>query len=202
MTIASSVPTISSLIQCDSVARRINFRAGRLRRKYGLAREEERDLRQQFWMALTRAMRRFDPGRCPLDRFVLMVLNRYYKYRVRQLSKAQESEVAGAMSFEDVGCAATVLVRDPSAEVAIGQADLRQDVAGVLKELSDKDRRICLAVMTCNSPNAAARQLRMSHSTVYRTMRRLRDLFIERGLCPPGFDGECSTSARPAKEQE
>jgi RNA polymerase sigma factor (sigma-70 family) len=179
--VSSALPVRSEFLS-ESVLRRIHFRAGRLRRKFGLSREDEKDLRQDFWAAIVRAGHRFDASRCAPDRYVAMVLNSRYKHHVREFMLARQRDAMDVMSIEDVGADAVELIVDPAAETALERSDLASDVQTILKTLSAEDRRICLAVMKTVSPHEAARRLGVFPSAVYRTLKRLQPTFAAMGV--------------------
>ena len=79
----NGVPTVAEFLN-DVTQRRIHYRVARLGRKFALSREDLEDLQQDFRMAILSARTQYDPAKCPLERFVKMVLNRRYKYHVRQ----------------------------------------------------------------------------------------------------------------------
>src|SRR5579872_1303988 len=59
--------------------------------------------------------------------------------------------------------------------------DLRRDVERVIAALSDGDRRLA-HLLTDSSPTEASRVLRISRSTVYQGIGRIKAAFIEAGL--------------------
>ncbi|HSW45693.1 MAG TPA: sigma-70 family RNA polymerase sigma factor [Phycisphaerae bacterium] len=161
----------------ESAQRRINYRLGRLARRYQLGPQDRQDLRQDLWLALLRASRRFDPARCPIERFVGMVLNRHCKHHVRQFAQARTNrpqQVAWDHRMEAV-------LLDPQAEADLRHVDLRHDVQALLAQLPRPQRRLCKALMH-RPPYQAARHLGISASTLYRQIRRLRPRFAEAGL--------------------
>ena len=153
--IASPRPTLDlppdSPFLSDEVARRIGFRASRLRRKNGLGFHDEQDFRQDLWLNLLQAAVRFDPAKCSLQRYVSMVLNSRYKHHLRELTQKRE-EAAGPVesdtcSLEGLGDEGQK-IRDSSAEQNSHRAVLAQDVQVVLDGLSDGDRKIVCAPQT------------------------------------------------------
>ena len=171
----------------DEVARRIGFRAARLRRKNGLSSHDELDLRQDFWLNLLQAAVRFDPAKCCLYRYVSMVLNSRYKYHLRELMQKKEEAVgpveAETYSLEGLGEEGQQ-IRDFAAEKNLHSAVLALDVQAIVNGLSASDRKICLAVMEHRTPGQAARALGVFPSEVYRALQRLRPVFERRNLNP------------------
>ncbi len=174
----SSSPADSEFLS-DSAAQRINFRVARLGCKFCLSRADQKDLRQDFWMILIRAARRYDPTRCPLDRYITMVLNVRYKFHVREFKHARKAQVINAISLEDVGEQITAFIVDPAAELTLAQIDTALDVQHVLQTLPAQDKHICQMVMTSKSPYEAAQRLGVFPSAVYRTLKRLRPVFAQ-----------------------
>lgn len=165
-----------------SVTKRINFRAARLRCKYGLCGEEEKDLRQDFWMTIVRSSKRYDAARCPLDRYVGMVLNRRYKHHVRELARADQHP-ATPMALEDVSPMLVEGIQDKASATTMERSHLTTDLPVVLARLSADDRQLCQLLMEC-SPYEAARRMGVAASTVYRAIRRMRERFMAVGLNP------------------
>ena len=169
----------------DKIARRIGFRAARLRRKNGLCSHDELDLRQDFWLNLLQAAARFDPEKCSLHRYVSMILNSRYKHHVRELARKNEDTVGLAesetCSLEGLGEEGH-LIRDEAVEQNLPRAVLVHDVKVVLDLLSDGDRKICMVIMEHGTPGEAARALGMSHWDIYRVLERLRTIFERRNL--------------------
>jgi RNA polymerase sigma factor (sigma-70 family) len=173
-----------SVFLSESITRRIHFRAKRLRRKFGLSREAEMDLRQDFWISLVRAAPRFDAKRCTPDRYAKMILNSRYKDYVRTRTRVRKVAAPDVMSMEDVDPNIVSLLVDPAAEMAMENVGTAMDVQSVVETLTPEDRRICHAVMTSASPTEAARHLGISHTSVRRSLKRLRPIFAAMKVSP------------------
>ena len=168
----------------DEIARRIGFRASRLRRKNGLCFHDEQDLRQDLWLNLLQAAVRFDPAKCSLHRYVSMVLNSRYKHHLRELTRNREATgptESETCSLEGLGEEAQN-IRDGAAELDTRRTVLAHDVQFVLDGLSDGDRKICMAVMEHRTPGQAAGAMGVFPSEVYRALQRLRPVFERRNL--------------------
>lgn len=175
--VSSSLPT--SPFFSNTIHRRINYRVSRLRRKYALNAEDAKDLRQDFLLTLVRAERRYDPTKCPLDRYISMVLNWRYKHHVREL--AREDEAEDVISLDEMTTDDLEELVEPAAERRLRQLETRLDIETILNRLSDDDRTLCRLLMM-HSPRESAEMLGIHTSTVYRRAARLRDVFSKAGL--------------------
>ena len=144
-----AIPTRYDFLD-DSVMRRIDYRVARLGRKYCLSVEDRQDIRQEFCLAMFRAGEKYDPERCPPERFVRMVLNRNYKHFVRKLARADENRARSVdtMYFDDVEPDLEYYIPNPKGEDDLRLVDLREDVRTVMKSLPEKLRDICLELMS------------------------------------------------------
>ena len=167
----------------DSVMRRINYRVARLGRKYCLSVEDCQDIRQEFCMALVRAGDKYDSERCPLERFVRMVLNRNYKHFVRKLARAADNRACSviAVHFDDIELNMEQQIPAPECENDFRLVDLREDVRTVMETLPADLLGICLELMS-HSPSEVARRRKIHHSAIYRAIARLREHFIGAGI--------------------
>ena len=167
----------------DSVMRRIDYRIARLGRKYCLSVEDRQDIRQEFCLAMFRAGEKYDPERCPPERFVRMVLNRNYKHFVRKLARADENRARSVdtMYFDDVEPDLEYYIPEPKGEDDLRLVDLREDVRTVMESLPEKLRDICLELMS-DSPFEVARRRGIHHSAIYRAIVKLREHFARAGI--------------------
>lgn len=178
-----TTPTVSnpSPFYSDTVLRRINYRVSRLRRNNALSAEDAKELRQDFLLTLVRAEHRYDPARCPVERYISMVLNWRYKYHVRRLAELDESEAGDVISLEELDPGYPEFFVDEPAEQRLRQIERRHDIDHVLAELPAEDQRLCRLLME-HPPYEIAALLGVAHGTVYRRIRRLRRHFIAAGL--------------------
>lgn len=161
-----------------SVARRINHRIKRLSLKYDLSREDRQDIRQEFYLALVRAGRSYDPAKCPPGRFVLMVINRYYKHFVRKLNRARQnrSRSVDAIRFADLNPSFEYKIVDPKAQRSLRSIEMREDTRTLIEKLPKELRAISLELMS-KTPLEVARRRGVHHSTVYRALEKIRECF-------------------------
>jgi RNA polymerase sigma factor (sigma-70 family) len=132
---------------------------------------DREDLEQEAMVGLWRALPQFDSSRASLRTFVERVI---------------ATKMASALRAQ------RVLLRVPTCDVpplSVGQptavVELRSDVQRVLAVLSDGDRRLAL-LLTEYTPTEASRKLRVSRSTVYEGIHRIRIAFVDAGLGPGG----------------
>ena len=177
-----TVPTCYDFLN-NSVARRINYRVGRLGRKYCLRREERQEIRQEFYLALIRAGQKYDPQRCPPERFIRMVLNRNYKHFVRKLARADQNRARStdALYFDDIKPGLEYRIVDPKGQDSLRYVDICEDVWTVVDSLPSDLRAIGLELMS-DSPFEVARQRGVHHSAIYRAIAKLRKHFVDAGI--------------------
>jgi len=170
----------------DVTERRIRFRVTRLGRKFALSREDREDLRQDFRTAIISAMRRYDPAKCPLERFVKMVLNRRYKYHVRQECQLSHhrGRTPNAMSLEELSPEVKCLIPDPRLEAALNNVAIRHDLEHAFRGMTDIERGVCALLMSGHTQSEAAKILGVVPSSVTRAMERIRKHLAEAGLDP------------------
>jgi RNA polymerase sigma factor (sigma-70 family) len=130
---------------------------------------DREDLEQEAMVGLWRALSQFDSSRASLRTFVERVI---------------ATKIASALRAQ------RVLRRVPASggqPLCLGQptlsVDLRRDVERVLAVLSDGDRRLAV-LLGEHTPTEASRKLRVSRSTVYEGIRRIRIAFVDAGLGP------------------
>lgn len=130
---------------------------------------DREDLEQEAMLGLCRALPLFDPSRGSLRTFVERVI---------------ATKIASALRAQ------RVLRRVPAYEVpppcfeqATAAVEFQSDLRGVLAVLSDGDRQLAL-LLAKQTPTEASRRLRVSRSTVYQGIRRIRIAFINAGLNP------------------
>jgi RNA polymerase sigma factor (sigma-70 family) len=132
---------------------------------------DREDLEQEAMVGLWRALPQFDSSRASLRTFVERVI---------------ATKIASALRAQ------RVLLRVPAYDappLSLGQptavVELRSDVQRVLAVLSDGDRRLAL-LLAEHTPTEASRKLRVSRSTVYEGIHRIRIAFVDAGLGPDG----------------
>ena len=165
------------------VMRRINYRVNRLGRKFGLSREDRDDFRQSLCLAVVRAGEKFDPQKCTADQFVLMVLNRHYKYFVRKLVQRVDDRFCSidAMELDTSDPDYDQLLIDPKGEDDRRRLEISEDVQTVVSRLPDDLRDLCYELMT-HTPLEIARKRNIHHSAVYRAIDELHQHFQKAGI--------------------
>jgi len=185
MASSTSIPTAAEFLN-DVTERRISYRVTRLGRKFALSREDREDLRQDFRLAVLSARPQYDPPRCPLDRFVKMVLNRRYKHHVRQQCQLSHhrGRTLDVMGLDDVDPDLHEWLPDPRQEADLARVDLRHDLGHAFEGMSDIERGVCALLMSGHTKSEAARVLGVAPSSVKRAMQRVRKHLTEAGLAP------------------
>jgi len=165
----------SELFLTPQVLRRIEGSARRLRRKFGLSRADGDDLQQDFCIAILQARQVYDPDKCLLHRFVLMVINRRYKHHVRRLIRIREGfgNTLDTVGFDDVESGLDVLIVDPVGENPHRSVDLRDELDHAMRGRSDFEHQLCELLKAGHSPFSASRELNVAPSTVTRAMKRI-----------------------------
>jgi len=181
----TSTPTAAEFLD-EVTERRIRYRVARLGRKFALSREDQKDLRQDFRMAVLSARTQYEPARCPLDRFVKMVLNRRYKHHVRQQCQLshKRGRTPDAMALEELSPEIKCLIPDPRLEAELARVELRHDLDHAFKGMTDIERGVCALLMSGHTKAEAARMLGVVPSSVTRAMQRVRKHLSEAGLNP------------------
>lgn len=185
MVTKTDLPAVDQFLT-SAVMQRINGCARRLCRKFALSRADCDDLRQDFQLVVLQARQGYDPEKCVINRFVLMVINRRYKHRVRQLMQLRNGRgnTPDAVAFDDIEPDLELLIIDPQGESSLKRVELQHDLAVASKDMTPLELRICDLLMSGHSPAEAARELGVARSTVTRAMARVRQHLVKAGLDP------------------
>lgn len=178
----------AELFLSPRVMRRIEGSVTRLRRKFGLNHADGEDLQQDFYITILQARQLYDPEKCLLHRFVLMVINRRYKHHVRRLMHLRESigNPRDAMGFDDVEPGLDLLIIDPVGENPLRRIEQRDAIEHALRDQPEFERRICELLMEGHTPLAISEHLKVAPSTVTRAMERIARVLAESD-CFSGF---------------
>lgn len=130
---------------------------------------ERPDLEQELLTAVWRALPKYDSSRASLRTFVEMVV----ASRFISLVRARRCRPA----FEPIENV------QPVGLDGIPAVEFREDFHRVSEALADRDRRLASCLMQ-NTPTEASRTLRVSRSTVYEGIRRIRTIFANAGFGP------------------
>ncbi len=176
----------ADLFLSPAVMRRIHGSAKRLCRKFALCQADRDDLRQDFHLTVLQARQNYDAEKCPIDRFVLMVINRRYKHHVRRLMQLREGRgsTLDTIGFDDMESGIELHVVDPLGESSLKQVELRHDLAIAFDDMSIIEVRICELLIAGHSPYSASKELGVAASTVTRAMERIAQHLEARGLSP------------------
>jgi RNA polymerase sigma-70 factor, ECF subfamily len=158
--------------QAYSAASRVAaVRAARIVALYRLPNEDRQDLKQEALLELWRKAPAFDEGRASWRTFAERVVANRLASRLRHMHSSRAGygkedpleglELPDSARYDDI--------------------DLQTDVIRVLDGLSRLDRSVGQSLMD-HTAIETSRRLRVSRSTVYRSMERLRAAFTEAGL--------------------
>jgi RNA polymerase sigma factor (sigma-70 family) len=134
-----------------------------------LPRQDCEDWEQEALMAVWRALQRFDPSRASLRTFVEMVVAARFAslMRTRRCRPALEP----LDDYQPVGLD------------GIPALEFRTDFQRVSASLAERDRGLA-ALLVDHSPTEASRALRLSRSTIYEGIGRIRVAFENAGFGP------------------
>ena len=132
-----------------------------------IADSERPDLEQDLVIAAWRALPSYDPLRSTMRTFTERVVANTFKSFIRQRQRHPRFE-----SLEELHLAALNVV---------AQLELRIDVQRVVTSLGERDQLVAWALMELK-PAATCRRLRITHASLYRSIRRLRVAFLNAGL--------------------
>lgn len=131
---------------------------------------DREDMEQQAMVALWKALSRFDPTRGSLRTFVERVI---FTDAVSTL-RAQRS------AKRNLG---NELLPSPELWDASESVELRTDLGRVLARLRAPDKKLASLLMD-HTPTEVSRVLRVSRSTVYEGISRIRTAVVQAGLGP------------------
>jgi RNA polymerase sigma-70 factor (ECF subfamily) len=138
------------------------------------------DFEQEALLGVWRALPHFDPTRASLRTFA----ERVVANQIASTARAQR-----AVRRTPVPTDAPVYSEHPGSTI-----ELRLDVERALAVLRDGDRQLA-RLLAHNSPTEASRIARLSRSTVYEAIGRIRLTFLRAGL------GPCSAGGRIQKRR-
>jgi RNA polymerase sigma factor (sigma-70 family) len=134
-----------------------------------LPNSDRQDLEQEGLLALWRALPRFDSSRASITTFAERVVANQIASVVRAQRALRRIPVPTNTSAYSDHAGYSV--------------ELGTDVERVLADLPEDDRRLA-RLLAEYSPTEASRMLRVSRSSVYEGIRRIRIAFLEAGLAP------------------
>ena len=130
---------------------------------------DRQDLEQEALVAVWRALPRYDPSRSGLRTFVELVVATRFVSLMR--ARQRQPKLEPLEDFHPVGLD------------GIPVLEFQTDFQRVSASLAERDRRLA-ALLLDHSPTEASRALRVSRSTVYEGIRRIRIAFAAAGLGP------------------
>jgi len=162
-------------------------------RWWSMAYDPEEDLMQDILVHWLSARREFDPRRRrSRNAFMRQVLRNKLFSIVRERETERRSADYHAVSLEHAGEENSDKARDSIIDKIValssGTADLsdsevRIDLAAAVNQLTLSQRKICrLLGYEGLSVDEASRRLHVSRHTVYRELKRIRELFLEQGI--------------------
>lgn len=172
----------SNLID-DYAHERVAFHVGRIGRQFRMSEHRRNDLRQDFYLALTKAARRYDPMRASIRTFASRVIELTAAFCRRCIRNERRCPCRSAVAFSQL----PRRLRDfaPSAPRACepSSRDIVVDTEHSLAQLTHRQRTTAEALKTLTAAEIA--QARRRHpSTVYREIASLRLALADCGLAP------------------
>ncbi|MEX0653918.1 MAG: hypothetical protein WD534_12735 [Phycisphaeraceae bacterium] len=185
----------------DYALDRIDFRVRQLRFQFDLSDEDQEDLRNDMVVELLSASKRFDPDKSKRETFINRVLDRFVLYVTRQRCTQQRRASDSPIGFDDVSAGFQPTVNDTRRGEPNEQdlRELRLDLPEVIAKLPGDLQQVC-EVLTRKSGRAAAKELGLSKSSLYRAIAEIREHFISRGY--PGFSGNAWDTSGSAADVE
>ncbi len=132
---------------------------------------DREDLNQEALVAVWRALPHYDPSRASLRTFVERVIATRFASLMR--SRRRQPSFVPLEGHQPVGLD------------GIPVLEFRTDFQLVSESLAERDRRLATLLLD-HSPTEASRVLRISRSTVYEGIRRIRTAFENAGFGPRG----------------
>ena len=159
--------------QTYSTSERIaTARASATAARYRMPYQERADLKQEALLELWRTAPLFDVRRSSWPTFA----ERVVANKLSSIMRSKCSRRAAALRQEPLTCGVDMTA--PRVEL-----DLSIDITRVLATAESFDQSVAECLFD-NSPAEASRELAVSRSTIYRSIKRLKDAFAEAGLCP------------------
>lgn len=162
-------------------------------RWWSIAYDPEDDLMQDLLVHWLSVRREFDPRRRrSRNAFMRQVLRNKLFSIVRERETERRSADYHAVSLEQAGQENSERARDSiddqivalsSATPGFLHSEVRIDLAAALNQLTLSQRKIC-RLLGCEglSVDEASRRLHVSRHTVYRELKRIRELFLQQGI--------------------
>jgi RNA polymerase sigma factor (sigma-70 family) len=132
---------------------------------------DREDLAQEALVAVWRALPHYNPSRASLRTFVERVIATRFASLMR--TRRRKPALEPLEHYQPVGLD------------GIPALEFRADFQLVSASLAERDRRLATLLLD-HSPTEASRALRISRSTVYEGMRRIRTAFADAGFGPRG----------------
>jgi len=165
------------------VLERIDYRVRRLADKFGLDETQRDDYRHDMVVVLLNVASRFDPAKAKWHTFACRVLDRHYRYLLRQMLAPQNNGVPSVNGFDDFGEDYERSVVDPTTADGdpLAAANLRMDMEAAVSTMPERLQLIARLLMV-HSPSAVARIMGTSPAAITRAMARIRARFEKAGL--------------------
>jgi len=198
--LASSPQPTTQLIDAYALDR-IDFRVRQLRFQFDLSEHDQEDVRHDMVVELLSALQRFNPAKAKRETFINRVLDRFALYIMRQRCTQKRRACDSPMGYDHVA----VGFQPKGNEVKRGQLDeqdhreLRLDVPEIVALLPDDLQRVC-RVLQRESGRAAAEELGIGKSTLYRAIADIRKHFADHGYT--GFVDDAWDTSAPGADVE
>jgi RNA polymerase sigma-70 factor (ECF subfamily) len=157
--------------------------AMRLRRRLGLPRAEQADLRQELLVDLIRRMAAFDRRRGSLGAFAGIVLRNRASRIALDCARERQRMGGAPLRLDARGRDGVALVERLAAPGGAPAVERRLDIVRVLSGLPPADRALCIAAASCPLRQLAARGFG-SRAGLHRRVSDVRMTLAAHGLAP------------------
>jgi RNA polymerase sigma-70 factor (ECF subfamily) len=185
----------------DYALARIDYRVRQLWLQFDLSEHDKEDVHHDMVVELLQAMKRFNPAKAKRETFINRVLDRFVLYIMRQRCTRIRRPSDSPLGFEDVSEGFQPCDNDPGQGETSEQdlRDLRLDLPEIIALLPDDLQRVCF-VLQRTSGRAAAKELGIGKSTLYRAIADIRQHFVDHGYT--GFPGDSWDTSAPGADVE
>jgi DNA-directed RNA polymerase specialized sigma24 family protein len=164
----------------------IYYKSRQLIGSYGFTISDLDDIRQELAVDLWLRLPGFDPTRASLRTFVTRVVSNKIASIIEMRTSKTRNVAMCPYSLNDLVYAddGSVVERGDllgGIDAELELADLRMDVARVMKKLTPAQRQVCALLSTDNKSLAAA-ATGVSRSSMYRAVKAIRPVFEADGL--------------------
>ena len=198
MTTQTATPATDALFNAYADDQ-VRIRARILVKQSSLPPHAQEDIRQDMYLQLARAQRRFDPQKGAPNTFISRVLDRFCMHFVRKEGTKMRTRIP-TQPCSDIGEDFDLDNRTVGEGMLADavRAEWQQQVRAVIADLPPELQELCEALISGRDRTAMAEQLGIARSSLYRRLARLREVFrLAKIGAFPESDG--TDSAMPQK---